>query len=361
MRIFQRTPHGTRGAKYEFVRLVLTSICASLFASAAACGPAEPLDEASSQAVEVTEEFSLSVDPALAAQVDEPELRREITAAIDLYRREVAAPKSIRVAVGAAECLRTGYSAKTNTVAFCNNRDTPRVGTASTDVIHHEVFHALLCRSQPDWCTPAAFDDTAKSALHEGLADFFAHELDPDASFGEGFYADRPVVRTYRTPLCYSLVDGAHEKGNAIASALLAQKKTLADVARLVRGGELTVEALFGASPEDSCLGGSAPSVSFAIGGGYELSTLNRYRIEEGKPLDVDFAADDAFAKRFGALTVRWAQTPQLFTIAPRDEAAFRVERKSGVETGFDKVVAQYVADGEVVGTKPFYFQVARP
>jgi hypothetical protein len=296
--------------------------------------------------------YELDVTPSVAASIDEAFVRREIEAAITRYAREVAPlHEPVSVVIDPPDCLRTGYDMPTRKVFFCKNDNTPRAGTASADVIHHEVFHAMLCQTKPGWC-----GSDAPVPLHEGLADYFAYVLSPDDLFGEGFYEDQAFVRRYRVPYCYSLVSGGHEKGNAIASALIARGHDLRDVAELVKGDALTVDALLGPTT-DACFGADPPAVSRSVEG-YPESTLERYRIRPDAPLTIRFAGNDAFARRYPNLTVRWDRAPTLFAVSNLDDRSFRID-VTGTD-GFEKMAALYVVDGEVVGGKSFYFQVAR-
>lgn len=336
--------------------MVRTSILALVFL--VGCGQAVE-ERASAELALGDEAYTLEISPEVAASVDAPFIRREVEAAIALYRREVAAPSApIAVVVDAPDCLRTGYDMPSRKVVFCKSEATPRSGTASADVIHHEMFHALLCQTKPGWCDDTTSSDTARVAMHEGLADYFSYALAPDDAFGEGFYRDKPIVRRYRVPLCYSLVGGGHEKGNAIVSELIDRGQGLTEIARLVAGPDLTLEALFGAAPADSCLGPAAPAVVSTVTG-YPASTLERYRIRPDAPLTVRFDRDAAFQERYPNLTVRWEPSPPRFTITSLDTTSFTVAATG--TSGFDKVTALYVVDDAVVGGKNFYFQVARP
>lgn len=334
----------------------VSGLCALLVGCAAA-----PEEAASGEsAVAVAPAFSLEVSPRIAAApatIDEAFVRREVAAAIALYAREVAVPTGpIAVVVDPPDCLRTGYDMDTRMVRFCDVADTPRLGTASADVIHHEVFHALLCQTQPSFCAEPIAPEPV--ALHEGLADYFAWVLAPDDAFGEGYYRDKPFVRPYRTPVCYSLVGGGHEKGNALASALVARGRRLEDVARVARGTELTLAALLGDAPDDPCFGAHPPAVERTVTG-YPDSALERYRIRPGAPLTIDFEGNAAFEARYPDLAIRWEPAPDLFSITPDGPRSFRVDATGA--SGFDKVTALYVAGGQVVGGKNFYFQIARP
>lgn len=330
--------------------------CALLVGCAAS--EAEPASRADD--VVASDAYTLAISPRVAGEIDEAFVRREIEAAIALYRRDVAPTTApIAVVVDAPECLRTGYDMPSRKVLFCNNQDTPRAGTASADVIHHELFHALLCQTKPAWCDGAAPAGSERTALHEGLADYFAYVLAPDDAFGEGFYRDQSFVRRYRVPYCYSLVSGGHEKGNAIVSALIARGHGLDDVARLVTNDDLTLDALF-ASDADECFGADPPHVSRTVTG-YPESTLERYRVRPNEPLTLAFAGDAAFDRHYSNLAIRWEPAPSLFSITELDETkrSFRVA-VTGAD-GYEKITVLYVVDGEVIGGKSYYFQVANP
>jgi hypothetical protein len=309
-------------------------------------------DAARSDVAMTSTAYELEISSSVAASIDEAFVRREVEAAIALYGRDVAPlHEPVSVVIDPPDCLRTGYDMPTRKVLFCKNDNTPRAGTASADVIHHEVFHAMLCQTKPAWC-----GSDAPVPLHEGLADYFAYVLAPDDLFGEGYYEDQAFVRRYRVPYCYSLVSGGHEKGNAIASALIARGHQLRDVAELVKGDALTVDALL-TDNTDACFSADAPAIARTVEG-YPESTLERYRIRPDAPLTIRFEGNDAFARRYPNLTVRWEPAPTLFSVTNLDERSFRIAVTG--TNGFEKIAALYVVDGEVVGGKSFYFQVAR-
>lgn len=349
--------------------LAMTTLLAAATGSSSltACAPAGD-DAGSATQHETTSEippYTFAMSPAVAAAgtVDEAFVRREVEAAVTLYRAQVAATaEPVTVVVDPPDCLRTGYDMPTRKVSFCNNSDTPRMGTASADVIHHEVFHALLCQTKPAWCDSPSDDETA---LHEGLADFFAYQLAPDDFFGEGFYSSKPYIRRYREPYCYSLVSGAHERGNAIVAALIAGGEGLAAVKRLTNGEALSLAALFnpgpdnpgpGDAPADACFGADAPEVERTVVG-YPESTLERYRIRAGAPLSLSFAGNDAFARRYPNLTIRWEPAPALFDVKTTDSRSFEISAKGA--NGYNKASALFIVDDQVVGGKAFYFQIA--
>ena len=304
--------------------------------------------------VVASDAYTLSISTSIAPLVDEAFIRRSVREAIDLYAREVAplgAP--IEVVVDAPDCLRTGYDPPTRKVRFCNNTDTPRAGTASADVIHHEVFHALLCQTKPGWC-----DGRAENVpLHEGLADYFSYALAPDDAFGEGFYTDQAFVRRYRVPYCFSLVNGGHEKGNAIVAELIERGRGFEDVRRVIERDDFSLASLFDGHA-DACFTADAPHVLRTVSG-YPESTLERYRIRPGAPLTLSFAGDAAFERHYANLSIRWDPAPALFEVKSIDQRTFEVS-VTGAD-GYSKVAALYVVDGQVIGGKNFYFQVAQP
>lgn len=342
----------------RFLEATALLAAAALPACAAAEGDAEGDADSALQhetAADVAP-YTLTMSPAVAAgSIDEAFVRREVEAAVALYRAEVApTAEPVAVVVDPPDCLRTGYDMPTRKVSFCNNSDTPRMGTASADVIHHEVFHALLCQTKPAWCDSPSADATA---LHEGLADFFAYRLAPDDLFGEGFYSSKPYIRRYREAYCYGLVSGAHERGNAIVAALIAGGEGLAAVKRLAASDTLSLPALFGESPSDSCFSTSPPQVERTVAG-YPESSLERYRIRAGAPLTLTFAGNEAFVRRYPHLTIRWDPAPALFDVKTTDTREFEISAVGS--DGYNKTSALFIVDGQVVGGKAFYFQIAR-
>lgn len=287
---------------------------------------------------------------------DRAALERELDRGIAAWRRhfgEIGRPPVVRVGGGA---MRAGYSAEKDEIGFPASGAVIARGLRSSDVILHELFHAL-CSQFPEARAAAAGDDDQR-ALHEALADLFAHRLNPDAHFGENYYTDRPHVRSYRSDFCYELAQGAHARGNALVSRLIETGYSLDDVAAFLKSGPFTREALLAmkgaATP---CLAGAqAPAVDVEVRG-YPASMLQKFVLEPGRPLELAFRADARFAEQLGALAVTWDPRELEGIDATRVDAhSWRLEGSAGAKPR--KAVARLNAGGRVVGFIPFYFRV---
>lgn len=293
--------------------------------------------------------------PAADRAALEGELARGL-AAWTAHVGPVARPPVVRVGGGA---MRAGYSAEKDEIGFPPSGAVVAWGIRSSDIVLHELFHALC--SQFAQARAAAEGDDDQRALHEALADLFAHTLNPDAQFGEGYYVDRPCVRTYHSDFCYELAQGPHARGNALVSRLIDAGYTLEDVGRFLRERPFTRAALLAMRAAGTpCLGEGAPGVDVTPRG-YPASMLQKFVLEVGRPLDLAFVPDAAFLRELGPLAVAWdaGETAGLTVTPGADEGAARVwrfEGRAGAKPR--KAVARFVAGGRVVGFMPFYFRV---
>lgn len=286
----------------------------------------------------------------------ESELKRGLAAWI-AHVGPVARPPVIRVGGGA---MRAGYNAEKDEIGFPASGAVIAYGLRSSDIVLHELFHAL-CSQFPEARAAASGDDDQR-ALHEALADLFAHALNPDERFGEGYYTASAFVRSYHSDFCYELAQGTHARGNALVSRLLDTGYTLDDVGRFLRERPFTREALLALRDAGTpCLSGTAAPNVDVEARGYPSSMLQRFVLDPGRPLQLVFRPDAAFARELGALTVAW-QPDEIAGLgaAPRpDEGAQRVwsfDGTAGAKTR--KAVARLMAGGRVVGFIPFYFRV---
>lgn len=305
--------------------------------------------------------------PAWRLIVDEPippadraALEQTLARGIAAWRASVGAiehPPVIHVGGGA---MRAGYSADRDEIGFPKTGEVIALGIRSRDVVLHELFHALA--AQFPQARAAASGDDDQKALHEALADLFAHTLEPDDAFGEDYYVGRPFVRRYHTDFCYALAQGPHAKGNALVSRLIDAHATLADVGRFLRERPFTRQALLELlHVDDPCFAESgAPGVGIEPRG-YPASMLQRFVLEPGRPLELVFRPDAAFTRALGRLDVGWdaGEVAGLSATRLADEGEAAVWRlQADGHLPLRKAVARLLAHGKVTGFVPFYFRI---
>lgn len=263
--------------------------------------------------------------------IDHPDesITRGFELAEKLFIEEVGEVSGdIVVVVNPEECLRTGYDRSRKAVVFCPGGNVREMGLKSPDVIHHEFFHALLCQYRPELCERDKSD-----ALHEALADTFAHKLLPDADFGEGFYLDRTSIRSYKTYWRPGLVQGTHEKGNAMAALFIAGKKKIGELLSLFDRPE---------SPEE---------VTDLVNG-VTHSRLNRYRLFVGRPMKIEFQ----FAEEAKVKTVVW-KLPAGIKATRINQKSFQIEITTDIDAS--KGFAHFLSEeGKEIGRRTYYFGV---
>lgn len=287
---------------------------------------------------------------------DRAALEREMDRGIAAWRRHFGAidhPPVVRVGGGA---MRAGYNAEKDEIGFPASGAVIARGVRSSDIVLHELFHALA--SQFPEARAAASGDDDQRAIHEALADHFAHTLNPDAHFGENYYTDQPHVRSYHSDFCYELAQGAHARGNALVSRLIDAGYTLDDVAVFLKSRPFTRDALLAIrSASTPCLAATgAPQVDVEAKG-YPASMLQKFVLEPGRPLELSFHPDAAFARELGPLDVSW-HPPELDGIEATQvgPTVWRLDGRAGARPR--KAVVRLNAGGRVVGFIPFYFRV---
>lgn len=259
--------------------------------------------------------------------VNEKKLIPTIHKAIAHFEQELGPVTTpVKISISPPDCLRTGYNRRTRVVVFCPNQIVKNAGLDSVDVINHELFHALLCELDQNLCESDAYD-----YLHEGLADTFSYQLNPDGSFGEDFYHAHPYIRTYTSTWRVGLVKTEHEKGTALASAFIREKKDLRSLLALFRAevpkDEVTVEVE-----------------------GREVSRLNRYRIRKGEALRLSLV----FHPDAKVAAVKWI-TPA--GVAVEQQKGFHFHIRVQPEMKQNKTLAIFLAgDGRELGRYSFYF-----
>ncbi|MEY4064126.1 MAG: hypothetical protein RIR26_334 [Pseudomonadota bacterium] len=292
-----------------------------------------------------------------ADSINLEQLEKNMNKGVKSFETEIAPLKDhIWVAIGGPSCLRTGYQFDYRKIVFCNNTNTVERGTRSLDVINHELFHALLCQSKPQWCQSSVLSNSESIAVHEALADVFAYLMSPDDSFGENFYADRPFVRPYKTKLCQSLSEGEHERGNALASALIESGATLTTLSELIKTDTFGMEPIATKlNLTDPCLKNNGPHIAF-LPEGKSPSELNRYRVNRGEPIKFRIDMNDALKARYPQLTLRLETTPKYFAMKEERNASneqFLVFTPKATQ-GVEKITAYFLAEGIVASRTLF-------
>lgn len=213
---------------------------------------------------------NLSIKNPKQYPFDQEKLESQFMIAAEKFENEVAPLEgTINVTVSPETCLRTGYNRELDAVEFCPGKNVYNAGLDSIDVINHELFHAFICHHDQKVC-----DKEGKDYLHEAMADTFAYQLNPDDVFGEDFYKNQLYLRKYRTTLRPGLVQGEHEKGNALASIFISQNYSFAKMISLF-------------DEEDA-----KDEVRNVITGAPE-SRLNRYRLPLNESMQIDFIFEE--------------------------------------------------------------------
>lgn len=188
--------------------------------------------------------------------------------------------ETVEIEIAPVSCLRTGYNKISGKIVFCPSRPTINAGLESIDVIHHEIFHALLCQKYPQLCVVEGRDD-----VHEALADVFAYRLNPDDYFGEGFYRESDYIRPYQTTWRVGLVRTPHERGMALSSSLIEKNLSFRRMLDLFND--------------------PAKSEVRDVVSGSESSHFNRYRLSRYQEMEIELI----FAEKLGSVEVEWETT----------------------------------------------------
>ena len=336
---------------------------------AGASAPLPPVE--SFQSASVLEPLSARPDFAPGAIVIEadPSVSREsldklraIAGRAIAYFSEQFGPvtQPLRFQVGGG-ALRAGYNLVEDVICLPQLGNVANAGLDSADIINHEIFHALVLDAYPG--LPSTEDGAAGSVrLHESLADYFAHALQPDDTFGEGYYTDQPYVRKYHTDLHLSLASGAHAQGNALTTLLLEQGVTHQEVRSFLEGGDFQLEALGQVSPhllpalrEEAQM--AVPDA--VIGSGYTHSAKGRYWLND-QPLELAFRPNDKVLEAHPDFRVVWCDkngdpSPG-YTFAEIAPHTFAVSGAPDARS--EKVIARFYDGDQVIGFRPFYFGV---
>lgn len=260
-------------------------------------------------------------------RINAAELNHHYKIAHDLFTREIG-PLNVplTIAIAPRDCVRTGFNFVSNQVVFCSNEKVINYGLDSVDVIYHEMFHAFLCNYSRNLC-----GNNMRVDVHEGLADYFAYLINPDAYFGENFYQGFGYIREYRTALRAGLVQGDHERGNAYASSFIQSRTSLRNALRL-----------FSAPPQKE-------EVDDVVTG-IEKSKLNRYRLKPNEIIGIEFK----FAREAQVDRVVW-KLPNGILVQELSPKTFRL--KASQEIPASKAFAVFLSkNGAQLGSRTYYF-----
>jgi hypothetical protein len=325
------------------------------FQASATSAPADPKPPAREAAIEIV--ASSDVSEASLAKLQET--ASQAMAYFEQHFGPVTSP--LRFEVGkAADGLRTGYNFVTQAINLPHLDMVKNAGLDSEDVINHEIFHALLLKAYPDLPSPEN-PKSGEVRLHEGLADLFAHRLQPDAHFGENYFADQPYLRAYGTSLKLSLASGHHAQGNALTSLLLAHEVSNEQIKSFLEQGDFRLEALESVSP--ALAKALAHDASLAVAEqveGYQHSAKGRYWLKPEAPLQIAFLPNDSLKEAHPNFQVVWTDKQGMpsknYTFEQTAGNSFQVSGAPDADS--EKVIARFYDGDQVIGFKPFYFGV---
>lgn len=267
----------------------------------------------------------------------------------------------LRFVVGSAsDALRAGYNFESKTIALPNLSGVRESGLHCLDVVHHEAFHALMHLAYPESYAPELMEGRKAESLHEGLADLFAHRLEPDAHFGEGYYESGAPIRAYQSDLSFHLSTGGHAQGNALTSMLLEHQISDRQLRDFLERGDFRVEALAEVSPEFSQAMAHDASLQVTTSvANYPQSNKDRYWLRDELPLEVSLQPNAAAQQSFQQFRVEWTnkqgESPERFAIEQGRSHSFTVTPKSA-DVSPEKVIARFYDGDRLVGFRPFYF-----
>lgn len=269
----------------------------------------------------------LVIDSQPGVRVNRLKLERQFEMAYAYFEQNVAPlNNTVTISVTNKDCLRVGYDIEKNKVVFCSSTKIINSGLDSHDVFNHEIFHAFLCSYRRDLCGSGSRVD-----LHEGLADYFAYRLRPDASFGENFYQGQPYVRRYKTTWRLGLVQGEHERGNVYVSSFIQGNSHFKDLLGLFDEGPVAEE------------------VSDRIEGAPK-SKLNKYRLRPRQLITLSFV----FKPEARVERVVWEAPPGM-KIDEHSPREFSISLDPGFSTS--KVRARFLSSqGTELGHRFYYF-----
>ncbi len=260
---------------------------------------------------------------------------------------------------GTEAALRTGFNLESDMINFPTRTSDGKSGLDSADIITHEVFHALTLQAYPELCTKDMTSAPEYVRFHEGLADYFTHQLYPDEHFAQGYPVDKPYLRSYRNKRRISLSSGGHSQGNAITAYLLKHQIQAPQVRAFLERGELTLESLGQCSKalgEDLKLDASLALEDKVHN--YPPSKIRKYWLDHSRPLQVSFHVNESLQKAHPGIQVEWLRPTGM------PSTTFRFERVADstfqvspiAEEKAEKVLAVFKDGDDVLGARPFYF-----
>ena len=233
--------------------------------------------------------------------------------------------ENIVFSINPSDCLSTGYNIQQNRVVFCNSDKVINYGLNSLDVFNHELFHAFICNYEPELCNGAF-----TKYIHEGLADYFSYLLNPDLTFGEDFYKNRPYIRNYKTSWREGLIEGDHLKGNILVTQMIKQKLSLLEATNLFERVEKPSEVHYSVT-------------------GLKYSRLNKYRLKLNEEVLISFS----FATNSKVARIAWSPNEHLQLASnSKTKVSLRIT-ESIPNTHFD--IFFYSEEGYELGFKRFY------
>lgn len=272
---------------------------------------------------------------------------------------QILEPVEIRVG-SKSSALRTGYDFKDGSLNFPEIENIENFGLNSIDVIHHELFHLLICRGFPKICVPELLTDQSVIRLHEALADYFAYKLNSDSHFGEHYFSSKKYIRNYDNDLTLSLTEGAHGDGNAIAKYLIKNKITLDQIKAFLASGRFDLNALSAISPElDTDIRQDLTYILDEETSNYPLSSKRKYRLVSENPLQLKFIANGSLQSAMPQLRIEWTDEngnlPTHFEIrSAANNLEFTVSPLPGAKS--EKVIAVIYSQNKMIGYRAFYF-----
>lgn len=155
------------------------------------------------------------------------EFYKKLNRALSFFEQElgeISSNSNLKIEVGS---LRTAYSMKERRVGFNCGAKYINCGVSSEDIVHHEVFHGLLCLRHSNLCDPDFKLTHDHEAAHEALAYYFGFLMSPDKAYGENYRVDMPSLKPYIKTLIPDLIIGSHGKGMGLFSQLYESNTSL--------------------------------------------------------------------------------------------------------------------------------------
>lgn len=262
---------------------------------------------------------------------DQKNLSAQYNTAYEQFKKEFGVLEgSISLTIAPKTCLRTGYDRESKEVVFCPGKNVINAGLDSVDIINHELFHAFICSYDSNLC-----DMKEKDYLHEALADTFAYHLQSDDVFGENFYKNQLYLRNYKSTYRAGLVQGEHEKGNALSAQFIREKTPLIKLLPLFQE----------ADPKDE--------VEYTVTGA-PYSKLNRYRLPLNETIQLDFE----FAEEAQVSEIEWT-VPEGVKVVAGEDFNYSITITADPESSKGFAVFKS-ATGEALGRRAFYFGIRK-